>query len=87
MNGLGNAHVEVIPKFGLDGPNGPGEALREFFESPPEWLSTQLARCREEEARYLKPTCSSISYEVYGTASRWEEVKPVVERCLEEGAS
>lgn len=57
-----------------------------YFENPPEWLATQLERCREEE-RFIKPTCSTIAYEVYGTASRWEEVRPVVERWLEGGAS
>lgn len=54
-----------------------------LLESPPGWLIRQLAKCREN-TNLLKPTCSSISYEVYKTSSRWEEVKPLLERHLEE---
>jgi P4 family phage/plasmid primase-like protien len=87
MNAFVYAREGAKPKKGPDGPDGPAKEICEYLEDPPEWLSTQLERCREEEARYLKATCSSISYEVYGTASRWWEVKPVVERWLEESAS
>ncbi len=59
--------------------------LRAYLEDPPEWLTKQLNRCRQEE-RYLKPTSSTVAYEVFGTASRWEEVKPVLEWWLGGGS-
>jgi hypothetical protein len=77
LNDLVEARVGVISKVGPDG------VLRKFFEDPPEWLSKQLEHCREDE-RFIKPTCSTIAYEVYATASRWEELKPVVEQWLAE---
>ena len=84
MNAFVSAREDVNPK---NGPAGPDKEICAYLEDPPEWLFMQLERCREEEARYLKSTCSSISYEVYGTASRWEGVKSLVERWLEESAS
>ena len=30
----------------------------------------------------IRPACSAISYEIYGTSSCWEEVKPAVDRWL-----
>jgi hypothetical protein len=83
MIGLVAARVGVISKVGPDSPDGPDSVLRKFFEDPPEWLSKQLEYCREDE-QFIKLTCPTIAYEVYGTASRWEEVKPVVEQWLVE---
>ena len=62
------------------------DPLGTYLDNPPEWLQTQLARCLEDEA-IIKPTCSTVAYEVYGTASRWEEVKPVLERWLAGGGA
>jgi hypothetical protein len=56
---------------------------RRLLEDPPDWLSTQLGKCREDPDRFIKPTCCNVAYEVYGTSSRWEEVKPVLEAHLE----
>ncbi len=64
-----------------------GSSLAAYFASPPEWLSTQLDRCRQEPERFINPTSASIANEVYGTASRWQEVRPFVERYLEEGGA
>ncbi|MDP8951960.1 MAG: hypothetical protein M3N18_06950 [Actinomycetota bacterium] len=58
--------------------------IEEFFEAPPDWLTTQLDKCRAHE-RFIKPTCSSVAYEVFQTASRWEEVEPFLKRRLKEG--
>ncbi len=89
-----NAREEVMPGEGPLRPLRPLEAdeqsssvaqeepLRAFLEDPPAWLQTQLRRCREDEGT-IKPTCASIAYQVYGTSTRWEEVKPFVERWLE----
>jgi P4 family phage/plasmid primase-like protien len=83
INSLEGTHVEVMPRLGPDGPDGPGKALRKYFESPPEWLLKQLAQCREDKERFIKPTCVAVATKVYGTATRWEEVIPTVEQCLE----
>jgi P4 family phage/plasmid primase-like protien len=53
-----------------------------LLEDPPEWLSKQLADCRENPERWLKPTSAAIAEKVYGTATRWYEVKPVLEAFL-----
>ncbi|PLS86578.1 MAG: hypothetical protein CYG60_06515 [Actinobacteria bacterium] len=62
-----------------------GEALEKYLEDPPEWLRRQIARCEEDPGRWLKPTSSTIAHEVYGTATRWAEVEPVLRHRLEEG--
>jgi hypothetical protein len=61
--------------------NAPAE-LAKLLEDPPGWLAEQLAKCRDNPHRWVKPTCSTIAYQVYGTAARWEEVKPFVEGAL-----
>ncbi len=55
-----------------------------LFKNPPSWLTKQLEKCREHE-RFVKPTCSTVAYEVFQTASRWTEVEPVLRRWLEKG--
>lgn len=55
--------------------------VRALLKDPPSWLSTQLERCRQDSG-IIKPTCSTIAYQAYGTATRWEEVKPAVESWL-----
>jgi hypothetical protein len=52
-----------------------------LLQTPPVWLAEQLTRCRRDPA-LIRPACSAISYEIYGTSSRWEEVKPSVDRWL-----
>ncbi len=66
-------------------PEGPpNDPLAALLEDPPEWLTAQLGKCRENE-RFVKPTCSSVAYEVFQTASRWAEVEPHLRRWLEGG--
>jgi hypothetical protein len=55
-----------------------------LLEDPPGWLARQLAECRKNSKRWLNPTCSAIAAEIYGTAARWEEVKPHLEAYLED---
>ncbi len=56
-----------------------------LFEDPPGWLAKQLPLCREDPGRFLKSTCANVSTAAYSTATRWEEVEPVLRRWLEEG--
>ncbi len=56
-----------------------------LLEDPPGWLLTQLGKCREDPARFLKPTCATIAGEVFNTVTRWGEVEPVLRRWLEDG--
>jgi len=87
INDFVDTREDVISEIGPDSPDGPDKPeLREFFGDPPRWLSERLERCREDE-RVINPTCSTIAYEVYGTASRWEEVRPAVELWLKGGAT
>ncbi len=58
--------------------------VEDLFDSPPAWLTKQLDKCREHE-RFVNPTCCTVAYEVFGTAARSEEVKPVLRRWLEKG--
>ena len=53
-----------------------------FLADPPRWLVDQADQVRRDPAK-LKPTCSSIAYEVYGTAHRWGEVLEAVQGWLE----
>jgi putative DNA primase/helicase len=55
------------------------------LEDPPEWLARQLQRCRQEPERFVQATCCNLAYELYGTAARWQEVRPIVEAYLREG--
>lgn len=85
INSTEHAHEEVMPEIGslsfTASPRFTPPELSEYLEDPPEWLEKQLERCRQDE-QAIKPTCSSIAYEVYGTSTRWEEVRPVVEQVL-----
>lgn len=50
----------------------------ELVTDPPAWLLRQFDQCRTNPA-LIKPTSSTIAYQVYGTAERWREVRPHVE--------
>ncbi len=52
-----------------------------FLNDPPGGLVGQLGMCRKDE-RLIRPTCSTIAYEIYGTATRHSEVEPVLRRWL-----
>ncbi|MDP8952539.1 MAG: phage/plasmid primase, P4 family, partial [Actinomycetota bacterium] len=82
--GSNRSHESDLPKTAPQSATLPPGAheIHELLEDPPAWLQTQLRRCREDEGT-IKPTCASIAYQVYGTSTRWEEVKPFVERWLE----
>ncbi len=58
--------------------------VESFFSDPPDWLATQLDKCREQE-RFVKPTCATAAGEVFGTVTRWAEVEPVLRRHLSKG--
>jgi hypothetical protein len=58
--------------------------VRKMLQDPPAWLSTQLAKCREDPARLLKPTSATIAGEVFTTFTRWGEVEPILRHWLEE---
>jgi putative DNA primase/helicase len=63
-----------------------GSEVLKLLENPPEWLVRQLAQCRKSPKRWLNPTCSAIAAKIYGTAARWQEVKPHLEGYLEGAA-
>jgi hypothetical protein len=58
----------------------------EFLEPPPEWFRKQAALCVEHgrPERLVKPLVCSVSYTLFGTADRHQEVRPAVEAWLEE---
>ncbi len=60
------------------------DELDALFHDPPDWLATQLAKCRQEE-RFVKPTCATAATELFGTVTRWAEVEPVLRRHLSKG--
>ncbi|MDP8952786.1 MAG: hypothetical protein M3N18_11220, partial [Actinomycetota bacterium] len=64
--------------------NVPDNPITALFHDPPDWLTTQLAKCREQE-RLVKPTCATAATELFGTVTRWAEVEPVLRRHLENG--
>ncbi len=64
----------------------PGFAIEAYLKSSPSWLDSQLRKCAEDRDRFLKPTATTLAYEVFGTADRWREVLAKVEKLLEEGA-
>src|SRR5918998_2702573 len=55
----------------------------QLLENPPEWLARQLTEVGKNPKRWLNPTCAAIAAHVYGTAARWQEVKPHLEAHLE----
>ncbi len=63
----------------------PVDTVSAYFANPPDWLTTQLAKCHEHE-RFVKPTCATAATELFGTVTRWAEVEPVLRRHLEKGA-
>ena len=65
-------------------PPRPSPPVEDLFSDPPDWLAAQLDKCREDE-RVVNPTCSSVAYQLFGTAERWTEVEPVLRRRLAEG--
>ncbi|MDP9476309.1 MAG: AAA family ATPase [Actinomycetota bacterium] len=82
VNGVnGVPHTQPSEEGGRDREDG--DPVIALLENPSGWLATQLAKCRENE-RLIKPTCSTIAFEVYRTASRWAEVEPVLRRYLGE---
>ena len=68
-------------------PTNKAPTLEEVLQNPPDWMRDQLARCSQDTARWMKPTCSAIAHEVYGTASRAADVEPVLRRLFEEGSA
>jgi hypothetical protein len=63
--------------------SGPTEV---FLKPPPDWFRKQAAVCVEQGSpkRLVKPLLCSVSYEVFGTADRHQEVRPAVEDWLGE---
>jgi hypothetical protein len=59
------------------------DQLAKLLEDPPVWLSDLLVECRQQPERLINPTASAISAELYGSAARWQEVKPHLEAFLE----
>jgi hypothetical protein len=62
----------------------PEDPITALFYDPPDWLATQLDKCREQE-RLVKPTCATVAGEVFGTVTRWAEVEPVLRHHLGKG--
>jgi hypothetical protein len=50
-----------------------------LLENPPEWLARQLDEYRTDPERFKKPTCVAVAAEVFGKATRWQEVMPILE--------
>jgi putative DNA primase/helicase len=63
-----------------------GDEVVQLLENAPDWLAKQLTDCRENPKRWLNPTSSAIAAELYGTAARWQEVKPHLEAYLRKTA-
>jgi hypothetical protein len=80
-----NPHEEGVSEKRSASSASSAGGVAALLANPPTWLSEQLAKCRENPGRWIKPTCSSLAYKVYGTANRWEEAKPFVEAHLREG--
>jgi hypothetical protein len=61
-------------------------ALLDFFRQPPDWYIKQATHCAKEGAsdRLFKPLASSVAYEVFGSAARWQEVLAYIETALKE---
>jgi len=59
---------------------GPDKAKREYtsaeemLANPPAWLAQQLVQFQDDPERWLRPTASALSNELYGTYERWQEV-------------
>ncbi len=64
----------------------PDSALADFFRRPPDWYARQAKHCANEGAseRLLKPLASSVAYEVFGSAARWQEVLKHIKSALKE---
>jgi hypothetical protein len=65
---------------------GHEDPLRNYLNSPPDWLARQLKFCREDPKRYLKPTATSLACEVFGSAHRHEEALAAIKEYLEQSA-
>jgi hypothetical protein len=67
-----------------DSKTTPGQRIVRMLYEPPEWLATQLKRCREDPKRYFDATCAAISREVFEDSHRGEEVAPVLQAHLDQ---
>ena len=76
-NKLIQEEAELTPRDG-----GLENAVRVLLADPPGGLVEQLARCRQDPG-LIRPTCSTISYKVYGTSARWGEIQPILEEALQ----
>jgi hypothetical protein len=57
----------------------------ELLEAPPGWLAEQLELYRSDPEKWLRPTASAMSSELYGTYERTDEVMPVLNAYLKPG--
>jgi hypothetical protein len=51
--------------------------LAAYLADPPAWLVKQAEKVRQNP-RFLKPTCSTIGYELYGYGGRGAEIEAAV---------
>jgi hypothetical protein len=58
----------------------------ELLTNQPDWLVTEIRKCHEDPARFLKRTANSMAYELYGSVERWREVLPVLKAHVEDEA-
>ncbi len=63
------------------------DEVADLLADPPDWLAPLLDECREDPDRYLNSTSNNIATKLYGSPTRWREVKPILEEYLEGGAS
>ncbi len=81
--GQGESKPDLSPPGPLSPPTTV-DPVSAYFANPPDWLTTQLAKCHQEE-RFVKPTCATAAGEIWGTVTRWAEVEPVLRRHLSKG--
>jgi len=54
------------------------EKVMHLLSDPPSWLKRELHKYSEDPDRFRKPLCAAVAAELWGDASRWPEVVPVL---------
>ena len=59
------------------------DSVRALLEDPPDWLAKQLARCKADPGRWLKPTAAALAHTAHGPGGDASAAEPELRGWLE----
>jgi hypothetical protein len=77
---------DVVKRSASSADGAGGNPVRALLEEPPGWLAKQLARCKADPERWLKPTAAALVHEAHGPgAAAGDASESELRRWLEGG--